>query len=320
MTYLLLIIGFALLIKGADWFVDGSSSIARLLRISPIMIGLTIVAFGTGAPEATVSIIAALEGSPEVTLANVVGSNILNISLIVGVTALISPLKVESSTIRKEIPFTFLAGIVLLVLISDIYLQYADANIITRSDGLIFLMFFSIFMYYIFEAARKSRDKTYEENVLLEKSEGTWGKNILLTVGGIVAIVAGGYFVVENSTSIALKFGMSETLVGLTIVAIGSSLPELVTSVVAAVKKQSEIALGNIVGSSIFNILFVLGASSLITPLEVNNKVFFDVYVMIGFTIILFIFAITKCRVSKLEGIALTLTYVAYLIYIVVRN
>ncbi|WP_096201595.1 calcium/sodium antiporter [Bacillus sp. FJAT-45350] len=319
MVYVLLLVGFVLLIKGADYFVNGSSKIAKLLRISPIIVGLTIVAFGTGAPEATVSIIAALEGNTDVTLGNVVGSNILNISLVVGITAFIFPLKVESATIRKEIPFTFLAGITLIVLMSDQFLEFSPVNMITRSDGIIFLLFFAIFMYYVIEAARNSREENFAEQIN-PNDTGTWGKNILLTVGGLAAIVLGGYFVVETSTEIAFRFGMSETLVGLTIVAIGSSLPELITSITAALKQQSEIALGNIVGSSIFNILFVLGLSSIITPLPVSDKIFFDVIVMIFLTIVLFVFSRTQCKVAKGEGLALTVGYIVYLIYIIIRN
>ncbi|WP_096436420.1 calcium/sodium antiporter [Alteribacter populi] len=319
MMYILLIIGFILLIKGADFFVDGSSNIATLLRISPLVIGLTIVAFGTGSPEATVSIIAALEGSPDVTLGNVVGSNILNMSIVIGITAVISPLTVRSSTIRKEIPFTFLASVALLVLISDRTLQYVSENMLTRSDGIILLLFFAIFMYYVIEAARNNRDPSIEDHSP-KKEAGTWRRNILITVSGLAAIIVGGFLVVESSTEIAYTFGMSETLVGLTIVALGSSLPELITSITAAVKKQSEIAIGNIVGSSIFNILFVLGAASIITPLPVNNKLFFDVTVMLIFTVLLFRFSRTYSIVGRYEGLTLTAAYVIYLVYIIYRN
>ncbi|WP_209124952.1 calcium/sodium antiporter [Alkalihalobacillus sp. BA299] len=318
MVYLLLLVGFVLLIKGADYFVDGSAAIASLLRVSPLLVGLTIVAFGTGAPEATVSIIAALEGNTDVTTGNVVGSNIINMALIVGVTAFIYPLKVESATIKKEIPLAFLASIALLVLISDQFLQGADTDVITRSDGIIFLLFFSIFLYYVVEAARNSREDLIEED--LSDKNRSWGKNILLTLGGLAAIIYGGYLVVENSTVIAYQFGMSETLVGLTIVAIGSSLPELVISVTAAIKKQSEIALGNIVGSSIFNILFVLGIASIITPLPVDPKIYFDVTVMIIITIELFIFSRTEYRVGKTEGLMMTAAYILYLVFIIIRN
>lgn len=317
MSYLLLVVGFALLIKGADWFVDGASKIAKILRISPLLIGLTIVAFGTSSPEATVSILAALDGSAEVSLGNVIGSNIFNITLVVGLTALLNPLKVESETIRKEIPFTLLGSTVLLVLISDVALQGFTENLITRSDGLIFLLIFSIFMYYIFEVARNSRDNM---EVHEESEKATWGKNSIRTVIGLAAIIFGGELVVRNSTEIAVSLGMSETLVGLTIVAIGTSLPELVTSIMAAIKKQSEIALGNIVGSNIFNIFFVLGTSSLITPLPVNGKVFVDIGLMLILTVILLVFSRTNYRIGKIEGSFLAVAYVLYLVFIIIRN
>ncbi|ARK30549.1 Inner membrane protein YrbG [Halalkalibacter krulwichiae] len=212
------------------------------------------------------SIIAALEGSADVTIGNIVGSNLLNMSLVIGVTAFIFPLAVERPTIKKEIPFAFLSTLALFVFMSDRTLDLTNVNMITRSDGIIFLLFFSIFLYYVIEAARNSREKAENVAPNNDKEVGSLTKNIIITIVGLAAIIFGGSLVVNNSTEIAYRFGMSETLVGLTIVAIGSSLPELITSITAALKKQSEIALGNIVGSSIFNILFVLGVASVISP------------------------------------------------------
>jgi cation:H+ antiporter len=318
MTYVLLLIGFALLIKGADYFVDGSSKLATMLNISPLLIGLTIVAFGTSSPEATVSILAALEGNAGVAIGNVVGSNIFNITLVVGITAIINPLKVESTTIRKEIPFTLLASVTLLVLVADITLQGFSENLITRSDGLVFLLIFAVFLYYIFEVARNSRDTT-SVHTTTEK-RGSLGKNILFTVGGLAAIIFGGDLVVDNATEIAFDFGMSQTLVGLTIVAVGTSLPELITSITAAIKKQSEIALGNIVGSNIFNILFVLGASSVISPLAVIDEIFIDIMIMIILTVVLLIFSKSQYRIAKSEGFILAMAYIVYMAYIIIRN
>lgn len=321
MSYLLLLLGIVLLIKGADYFVDGASSIARTLHVSPMLIGLTIVAFGTSSPEATVSIIAAVEGNAGVAIGNVVGSNIFNITFVVGITALLNPLKVENETIRKEIPFTLLASVTLLVLISDMTLQFFGVNSITRSDGLVFLLIFAVFMYYIFEVAKNSRDKIKEESGTDEKAVSTsWIKNLIFTVGGLLAIIFGGDLVVDNATVIAYSFGMSETLVGLTIVAVGTSLPELITSITAAVKKESDIALGNIVGSNIFNILFVLGVSSVISPLAVDSKIFIDVILMIILTIILLIFSRTSFQVGRREGSFLVIAYLIYMAYIIVRN
>jgi len=317
MAYLLLVVGFGLLIKGADLFVDGSSNIAKLLRISPIVIGLTIVAFGTSFPEATVSIIAALEDSADVAIGNVIGSNIFNITFIVGIAACIYPLKVQNESIKKEIPFALLAGGVLLVLISDTLLNGSSSNSLSRGDGIIFLLILCVFLYYVFEVAMKDRKNTPKAEV---PDDITWWKSVLYLVIGVVAIIVGGNLVVTNGTEIALSLGMSQTLVGLTIIAIGTSLPELVTSITAAIKKESEIAFGNIIGSNIFNILFVLGASSTITPLIVDNKVFIDVVLMILFTFLLLLFSRTHFRIGKREGISLVIVYVVYLIYIIIRN
>ena len=317
MTYVLLLVGFVLLIKGANYFVDGSSNIARLLRIPPILIGLTIVALGTSSPEATVSIIAALGGNADIAVGNVVGSNIFNITVVIGLAAFLFPLKVQSETIKKEIPFTLLASIVMLVLMSDIALQGFSNNVLTRSDGIILLIFLSIFMYYVIELGLRSRQNSALTQV---KGDVKWGKNILITLVGLAAIIFGGDLVVNNATKIAYSLGMSETLVGLTIIAIGTSLPELVTSISAALKKESEIALGNIVGSNIFNIFFVLGASSVITPIAVNDKVFIDVIIMIVLTLILLFFARTGFRIGKREGILLAVAYVVYLVYVILRN
>lgn len=318
MVYLLLLIGFALLIVGADYFVKGASNIATALKVSPLLVGLTIVAFGTSSPEATVSIVAAFEGSAGVAIGNVIGSNIFNITLVVGLTALLNPLTVESETIRKEIPFTLLAGIVMLVVAADAFLQSFSDNLITRSDGLILLLFFAIFLYYVFEVARRARETNVEEATGIANT--SWTKNILYTLIGLAAIIFGGDLVVGSATDIAISFGMSETLVGLTIVAVGTSLPELITSITAAVKKQSDIALGNIVGSNIFNIFFVLGAASVISPLAVSNAIFFDITLMIVLTVLLLVFSRTNYKIGKVEGIILAVAYILYMIYIIMRN
>lgn len=320
MTYLLLLVGFALLIIGAGYFVKGASAISALLRVPPILVGLTIVSFGTSSPEATVSIIAALNGNDDVSLGNVVGSNLFNTLFVLGVTAFIAPLIVKSQTIRKEIPFSFLASITLLVLIADIFLQDYSDNMLTRSDGIILLLIFAVFLYYIFELARKSRNDFGEQPSKIEEKDKNWVKNGAFTLGGLAAIVFGGDLVVKNSTEIALSLGMSEALVGLTIVAVGTSLPELVTSAVAAWKKESEIALGNIIGSNIFNILFVLGASATISPIGVNSSLFTDIAILIVFTIVVLIFALTHLTIGKREGIFLAISYIVYMVYIILRN
>lgn len=318
MEYLLLLVGFGLLVKGADYFVEGSSAIAKLLRIPPILIGLTIVAFGTSSPEAAVSISAALKGSGSIALGNVIGSNIFNTSLIIGITAWIYPLKVERQTIRKEIPLALLSSIILLVMMGDKVLQKLSENLLTRSDGLILLGFFSIFMYYIFEVAEHSRESSSPETKAADKKN--IGKSILITLGGLASIVFGGDMVVKSSIEIALMLGMSETLVGLTIVAVGTSLPELITSVTAAMKKESEIALGNIIGSNIFNILFILGISSTISPVLVDHKMFLDAAAMIAATAVLLLSAYSHRKISRGEGLFLALSYILYMIYIIIRN
>ncbi len=318
MEYILLIVGFGLLIKGADYFVEGASNIAKLLRIPPILIGLTVVAFGSSAPEAAVSISAALKGSGNIALGNVIGSNIFNASLTIGITAMIYPLKVQKLTIIKEIPLALLSSIVLLVMMADRGLQGFSENLLTRSDGLILLGFFSIFLYYVIEIAINSRENTKTEDTVV--SNVSTGKSILYTLIGLLAIVFGGDLVVKNSTSVALALGMSETLVGLTIVAVGTSLPELVTSITAAFKKESEIALGNVIGSNIFNILFILGISSTISPVMVDQKVFFDALIMIFVTLVLLLSASSKRNVSRTEGIFLAMGYLIYTIYIIIRN
>ncbi|CEI82295.1 Inner membrane protein YrbG [Oceanobacillus oncorhynchi] len=316
MEYILLIIGFGLLVKGADWFVDGSSNVAQLLRVPPILIGLTIVALGTSAPEATVSIIAAAQGTADVAVGNVVGSNIFNITLVIGLAAAIYPLRVQNEMIVKQIPFALLAAVALFALGSDVLLQGSGADILSRGDGIVFFLFLAIFMYYIIEVGLKSR----KETKAVRDSNVKWGKSTFITLLGLAAIILGGQFVVTNATEIALSWGMSEALVGLTIVAVGTSLPELVTSISAALKNESEIALGNVVGSCIFNILFVLGAASLITPLSINPVIFTDIWIMIVLTILLLIFSRTSFRIGRREGIILALIYVAYTVYIIIRN
>mgnify|MGYP001447317373 CR=1 FL=1 len=318
MDYILLIIGFVLLIKGADFFVEGASELAALMRIPPILIGLTIVAFGTSAPEAAVSISAALYGSGDIAVGNVVGSNIVNITLIIGVAALLAPLKVERQTIRKEIPFALLASLAFLILASDTRLNSAGQSLLDRSDGLILLLLFAVFLYYIYEAARNSREN--EDGQYPRPDPRALGRYVAFTIGGMLGIIFGGDLVVDSSVRIAYRLGMSETLVGLTIVAFGTSLPELITSVTAGLRKKSDIALGNIIGSNIFNIFFVLGAASVISPLKVDARVFTDSVVMIAATLILLIFSGTGKKVGRREGITLTAAYILYLVFILIRN
>ncbi|WP_343339260.1 Inner membrane protein YrbG [Terrisporobacter petrolearius] len=316
MTYIILLIGFLLLIKGADFFVEGSSSIAKKFNIPSLIIGLTIVAFGTSAPEAAVSITAAIRGQNEMAIANVVGSNIFNILFVVGVTAMIKPIYVQKSTILKEFPFLLLSSIVLAILAYDVWFQGYNENILTRADGLIFIALFIIFIYYLIDMAINSNDETSEENYKVMPLS----KSILLSIGGLLGIIIGGNFVVNSASDIAMSLGMSENLVGLTIVAIGTSLPELATSIVAAKKGESDIAIGNAVGSNIFNILFVLGVSSCISNVPVQAEAFTDMFVMIVSTIIVYVLAISNRKINKVEGMIISLLYIAYFIFIIYRQ
>lgn len=314
MVYLVLLIGFALLIKGADFFVDGASGIARHFKVPSLLIGLTIVAFGTSAPEAAVSISAALQGNNGIALGNVLGSNLFNITFIIGLAAIFSPLNVERQTLRKEIPLTLLSGVALLALCADQYLDGSSHMIISRTDGVMLLLLFSIFLYYIFEVVQNSR-----ETIVLDipSPEHSFLKDILFTAGGLGAIIIGGNLVVESSITIATSFGLSETLIGLTIVAIGTSLPELITSTVAAMKKQTDIAVGNIVGSNIFNVMFVLGTSATLRPILADPSLIFELILNILVTVVLFVFSRTGRQITRNEGIILCLFYVIYMGYLV---
>ncbi len=316
MTYVLLIAGFAALIKGADYFVDGASGIAKIFKIPSILIGLTIVAFGTSSPEAAVSISAALKGNNGIALGNVLGSNIFNISVIIGITALIFPLDVHKQTMRKEIPFTLLAGVALLILSLDGFLKDGQSLLLDRADGAILLLFFVVFVYYIVEAALNTKDS--QENYLPDNDHETpkLGLNLLYTLGGLGAILIGGNWVVNSSIDIATSFGISQTIIGLTIVAIGTSLPELITSITAARKKNTDIAIGNIVGSNIFNIFFVLGASAMISPIAIDPKLMVELFMNIALTIVLLAFSRSHSKIVKWEGVVFILLYLIYMAYL----
>ncbi|WP_054743919.1 calcium/sodium antiporter [Cellulosilyticum ruminicola] len=314
MAYILLIIGFVLLVKGSDYFVDGSSSIAQIFHIPTLIIGLTIVAFGTSAPEAAVSITAALKGQNDIAMGNVIGSNIFNTLVVVGGCAIITPFAVEDSVLKQDFPFSILITVALLFLGSDSFLNNGVPNVISRGDGLTLLLFFIVFIYNMIQAALKNKHQ--EEDV---KPKYSLGKGILIALGGIVGIVLGGELVVDSASKIAISFGLSETLVGLTIVAIGTSLPELVTSLVASKKGKSDIAIGNVVGSNIFNILLVLALSASIHPINVNVLSIYDLLILLGFNVITYIFAWIQKRVGRIEGSILVILYILYTVYIIIR-
>ena len=302
-TFLLLIVGFVLLIKGADFFVEGSASIARKLRVPSLIVGMTIVAMGTSLPECSVSINASLTGENSLAVSNVLGSNIFNLMVVCGVCALFAPLVVKAETRKRDFTFSILCAVLLGVL------GYLGMEL-ERMDGWIFLAIFILFLFYMVMSALKARAAGQEVDEGEEYAIIPVWKSILFIVCGAAAIAFGGDFVVKSASKIATEFGMSPTLVGLTICAIGTSLPELVTSVVAARKKQVDMALGNVIGSNIFNILFVLGISSSISPIAVITENLVDVVLLILMSLVVWIFTWTKERVNRAEGAGMVLLYI----------
>ena len=316
LPYIMLVIGFALLIKGADFFVDGSSSIAKKLKIPDIIIGLTIVAMGTSAPELVVSVTSALGGSSDIAMGNVVGSNILNILVILGLSAVLIPITVDSSMFKRDIPVLLGTAVIVPVIVM------LSNNMVGRIGGAILMAFFA---FYIFLTVRSAL--AYRKNnagVPDEEGEGikeiSWLKSILFTIGGAAVIVIGGDLSVDGAVAIAQQLGLSEAVIGLTIVALGTSLPELVTSVVAAKKGNSDIALGNIVGSNIFNILLILGTTAVIKPVPVPFASLIDLFILLGVTIYLAIAARTGKKLSRLEGASFLVIYAAYTAYLFIRG
>lgn len=309
----LLIIGFVVLMKGADFFVDGASSLARNFKISKMLVGLTIVSFGTSAPEFAVSIQAILAGSGEIVLGNVIGSNILNILLILGISALVHDLKVKNSTVKKEIPITLLLTTALVILMSDSILGTGE-NLVTRSDGVIILLFFSVFVYYLFSMMRHKPSEVEEGEKVYSLA-----KSISYTALGIIAIILGSNFVVNSATYIASEIGISERMIGLTIIAFGTSLPELVTSVVATKKGEYDIAIGNVVGSNIFNIGIVLGLPvALFGSIPVGTFSIIDLGFVFLSAFALLIFSGNDYKIRKREGIFLLLMFIVYYILIMI--
>ena len=315
LTYSLFIVGFVILIKGADLLVDGASAIARRFNVSDLVIGLTVVAFGTSTPELFVNVIASVKGNTDIAIGNVVGSNIANVFLILGVSSIIYPLAVSKGTVWKEIPFSLLAAIVLFVVANDQLLDGSQVSDLTRIDGLVFLSFFIIFIYYTTTIA--TRIEGMEEYV--PAKQYGWLRSSLYIILGLAGLSFGGKWIVDGAIALATKFGMSESLVGLTIVAVGTSLPELATSAVAAYKRNVEIAVGNVVGSNIFNIFFVLGINATIKPLPFqfeNNR---DIGVVIFSSMLLFLFMFTgkKRSLDRWEGLIFLVCYGVFVAYLV---
>ena len=303
---------------------NGAASVAKRFHIPPIVIGLTIVAFGTSAPELTVSVSSALKGSADIAIGNVVGSNIFNTLMIVGCTALFAPIVITRNTLRKEIPLCILSSIVLLICANDVFLDKASENILNRVDGLLLLCFFVIFMGYTFAIASKPAtiEQQAEHPVIEEETEIKslpWWKSILYIIGGLAALIYGGQLFVDGATGIARNLGVSESIIGLTLVAGGTSLPELATSIVAALKKNPEIAIGNVIGSNLFNIFFVLGCSASITPLHLSGITNFDLFTLVGSGILLWLFGLffAKRTITRIEGGVMILCYVAYTVVLI---
>jgi len=310
MVYVFLVVGFILLIKGADFFVEGSSSVAKMLRVPSLIIGMTIVAMGTSFPECSVSINASIAGSNALAISNAVGSNIFNLMVVCGVCALFCPLAVDKGTLKKEFPFSIIVALILLGLGSM-------GMELGRVDGIILSAIFVVFLYWMVMSARKARAKSQDSREEYEIMP-VW-KCILYIIGGIVAIIAGGDVVVDSATKIAEQFGMSENLIGLTVVAFGTSLPELVTSVVAAKKNEVDMALGNVIGSNIFNILLVLGVAAAISPVAFIMENITDIVVLVVMSLLVWIFAWSKQKLVRSEGIVMLLMYAVYVVYICKR-
>ena len=329
MEYLWLLFGFVLLVVGADIFVEGSSSLAKSFKIPTIIIGLTVVAFGTSMPEASVSISAALEGKNDIAVSNVIGSNIFNLLVVLGASAVICPVRSNESVIKKEVPFSILVTILLGgILICGVKLAegmkgmeaFLNADFkIGLVGGIVLLLFFAFYMYWQVGGAIKARKNGMIEEEEEEGQKFSLTMSVEMIILGLVGIIFGGNYVVDNACIIAENLGMSEQFIGLTIVAIGTSLPELVTSIVAARKGESDIALGNVIGSNIFNIVFILGVSAAIAPMTVNVISVYDTLVLLAVSVLCMIFANTKRRFSRIEGGVLLTIYAAYFVYVLIR-
>lgn len=318
MDYVYLIVGLALILFGASWLTDGASALARRWGVSDLVIGLTIVAFGTSAPELVISIVSALNGNSGIAIGNVVGSNIFNILMITGCTALVMPLGVGRSTLSKEIPLVILSSLVLWFCSADMLIDGASENVVSRADGLVLLAFFLIFMRYTFSIARDKPADAVPESATVKPMKA--GISVLYVVAGLAGLVFGGQGFVKGASGIASSLGVSDAVIGLTIVAAGTSLPELATSIVAAIKKNPGIAIGNVVGSSIFNAFFIMGAAATISPMKVEGISTIDYAVLIGASLLLYIFgqAFGQRTIRRWEGAVMAICFVLYTVWLVV--
>ena len=310
---LFLLIGFILLIKGADIFVDGASNLATIFKVPKMVIALTIVAFGTSSPELAVSIKAIISGNSDIVLGNVVGSNILNVLLILGISSIIKPMIVKDNTVHKEIPITILISMLLMAVSFDNMFDKVNINMISRTDGLIILLFFSVFVYYLFNSIKEDNN-----NSVVDKPKYNIIISILLLVGGLAGIIFGSNFVVDNASNIARVLGVSDKMIALTIVALGTSLPELVTSVQASRKGENDIAIGNIIGSNIFNIGMVIGIPALfVNQISVLGFNYADMFTMIGSVILLYLLTRKDREIKRVHGIIMLLIFIIYYSYVI---
>lgn len=312
-----LVIGFLLLVKGADFFVDGASSIAKKLAIPTFVIGLTIVAFGTSAPELAVSIAAAMKGSNDIAIGNVVGSNIFNTLVVLGASAALTPIAVEKGMIKRDYPLSIFAAVLLGILAMDTILFKAPAMTLGRLDGVILLIAFAFFMSMTVKEGLKQRGAAAEneEEIVVMPA---W-KSLLMLVVGLAGIIIGGDLSVDGAKEIARAFGLSEALIGLTIVAFGTSLPELVTSVIAAKKGESDIAVGNVIGSNIFNIFLILGVSATIMPMNVSGTYLYDIGVLVAVMVLTYLPIAKTKKVGRGMGVTMVAAYLAYTVYLIMR-
>ncbi len=322
LNVVLLLVGFVALIKGADWFVDGSASLAKVFRVPSLIIGLTIVAFGTSAPELAVSSTAALQGSNEIALSNVVGSNMFNLLVVLGACALFCKVPCGDDVLKRDFPISIINAVIVLIFSASaaifsghIFSQdmSAQAGVIGRVEGAVLIVLFVLYIIWLIRVAKNN--KTGEST---EELKPVW-KCILLIIIGIALIVAGGQAVVNSAKEIARAFGMTETLIGLTVVALGTSLPELVTSIVAARKNEVGLAVGNVIGSNIFNLMLILGTSAMLHPVAVNFASFFDLIILIGMSLVTYVFLISKKELNRGEGIIMILIYVAQIAFAIIR-
>lgn len=314
----ILVAGLALILAGANALTDGAASVAKRFKISDLVIGLTIVAFGTSAPELVISLLSSIQGSAEMAIGNVVGSNIFNVLMIIGCTAMVLPIQVGQGTMSKEIPLVILSSFVLAFMANDIWLDGGSSNVIGRADGLVLLAFFLIFMRYTFSIARNQEGESEEQKIV---EMPVWRSSVYI-LGGLAGLIFGGQWFVEGASGIASSLGVSDSIIGLTLVAGGTSLPELATSVTAALKKNPGIAIGNVIGSNLFNLFFVLGCSASVSPLPMGNINSIDILVLVLSSVLFWLVGwfFKKRTITRIEGVLLVACYIAYTTYLIMQQ